>query len=70
MPNFLHQTFHEPRASCDTQTLAPLLFQKLHLSQLKGSEVKSILILIVPVMRNLVQGLYFSDKDGPHCGDV
>ena len=70
MPNFLHQTFHEPRASCDTQTLAPLLFQKLHLSQLKGSEVKSILILIVPVMRNLVQGLYFSDKDDPHCGDV
>lgn len=70
MPYFLHKALHEPRASCDVQALAPFLLQKLHFSQLKGSEVKSILVLIVSVMRNLVQGLDLSDEDDSHCCEV
>ena len=69
MPNFLHKAFHEPRAPCDAQALAPFLFQKLHFFQLKSSEVKSILIFIVSVMGNLIQGLYFCNKNDPHCCD-
>lgn len=69
MPNFLHKTLHEPRTSGDTQAFTPFLFQKLHFFQLKSSEIKNILILIVSVMRDLVQGLYFGNEDDPHRCD-
>lgn len=70
MPYFLHKTFHKPRTSCDVQALAPFLFQKLHFSQLKSSEMKSILVLIISVMRNLIQCLDLSNKNDSHWCEV